>query len=248
MTREILVLADDPALAWEAAARVAAAGRAAVQERGRFTLVLSGGATPLELFKLLALGEWQVRVPWERAAIFWADERCVPPDHPDSNYGMARAALLDRLALPPEQVHRWHGEDPDPVAEAARYADELRADVDTAPSGMPRFDLILLGMGPDGHTASLFPRSPALGVTAAPTAANYVAALGAHRLTLTLPALNAARAVIFLVAGAEKAATLARVLEGPSASEELPAQAVRPREGTLTWLLDAAAAAGLSRS
>lgn len=239
------MLADGASLAWEAAARVAAAGRAAVQARGRFTLALSGGSTPLELFRLLALSEWLVRAPWQQTAIFWADERCVPPDHPDSNYGAARAALLERLPLAPEQVHRWHGESPDPAAEASRYARELRSRIETGPDGMPRLDLILLGMGADGHTASLFPHSPALRITTEPAAAN-ADAHGARRLTLTLPALNAARAVLFLVAGADKAETLARVLEGPPRPEDLPAQAVRPHDGTLSWLVDAAAASRLS--
>lgn len=245
MTRELVVLPDADAVAWEAAARLTTAARQAVQARGCFTLALSGGATPLRLFSLLSMGEWLVRLPWEQAHIFWADERCVPPDHPQSNYGAARAALLTRLPTPTEQIHRWHGEAPDPEAEARRYADVLRRHSDRAANGMPRLDLILLGMGADGHTASLFPRTAALRVTDAPTAANHVPRLGATRLTLTFPALNAARAVLFLVTGVEKAQTLARVLEGPSQPEDLPAQGVRPSDGTLTWLVDAAAAAEL---
>ncbi len=231
MTHEVQVLPDAQAVAWEAAARLAAAARQAVQARGRFTLALSGGSTPLKLFALLGMGEWLVRVPWEQAHIFWADERCVPPDHPESNYGAARAALLSRL--------------PTPEADAHRYAHVLRRHSDLAADGMPRLDLVLLGMGADGHTASLFPRTAALRVTDAPTAANHVPQLKATRLTLTFPALNAARAVLFLVTGAEKAAALARVLAGPQEPEELPAQGVRPRDGTLAWLVDAAAAAEL---
>jgi 6-phosphogluconolactonase len=245
MTREVRVLPDANAVAWEAAARLTAAARRAVQARGRFTLALSGGATPLRLFALLGMGEWLVRAPWEQTHIFWADERCVPPDHPDSNYGAARAALLLRLPTPAEQIHRWYGEAPDPEAEARRYADVLRRHSDRAADGMPRLDYILLGMGTDGHTASLFPHTAALRVADAPTAANYVPQLAATRLTLTFPALNAARAVLFLVTGAEKAHTLARVLEGPAQPDELPAQGVQPRDGTLTWLVDAAAAAQL---
>lgn len=245
MTRELIVLPDADAVAWEAAARLTTAARQAVQARGRFTLALSGGATPLRLYSLLGMGEWLVRAPWEQAHIFWADERCVPPDHPESNYGAARAALLVRLPTPVEQIHRWYGEASDPQAEARRYADVLRRHSDRAANGMPRLDLILLGMGVDGHTASLFPHTAALRVTDAPTAANHVPQLGATRLTLTFPALNAARAVLFLVTGAEKARTLARVLEGPLQPEDLPAQGVRPSDGTLTWLVDAAAATEL---
>lgn len=246
MKPEVVVLHNADAVAWEAAARIAAAGQAAVQARGRFTLVVSGGETPLRLFRLLAMSEWLVRLPWEQTHLFWADERCVPPDHPDSNYGAFRAALLGRLPTPPEQIHRWHGEAPDPQAEAIRYAAVLRAHTDIAPNEMPCLDLILLGMGADGHTASLFPHSPALAALSTPTAANQGPPPNTRRLTLTLPALNAARAVLFLVTGEVKAATLARVLEGPPALDDLPAQAVRPTNGTLTWLVDAAAAVGLT--
>jgi 6-phosphogluconolactonase len=244
----VTTVPDADALAWEAASQVAAAARAAVQARGRFTLAISGGHTPLALFRLLALGEWVARVPWEQTELFWADERCVPPDSPDSNYGAVRALLLDRIPLPPDQVHRWQGEAPDPAAEAAHYAAVLRARVPELRDGMPRLDLILLGMGPDGHTASLFPRSPALAVTDRPTAVNPPGLPPlVERLTLTYPALNAARAVTFLVEGSDKAATLARVLAGPHTPADLPAQGVRPADGTLTWLVDAAAAAALRR-
>jgi 6-phosphogluconolactonase len=245
MNPEVRVLPDAHAVAWEAAARLSTAARQAVQARGRFTLALSGGATPRALFALLGMGEWVVRVPWEQAHIFWADERCVPPDHPDSNYGAARASLLVRLPTPAEQIHRWHGEAPDPAAEARRYAEVLRRHAEPTAEGMPRLDFILLGMGPDGHTASLFPHTPALRVTDAPTAANPVPQLGTTRLTLTFPALNAARVVLFLVTGGEKAHTLARVLAGPAQPDDLPAQGVRPVAGSLTWLVDAAAAAEL---
>ncbi len=247
MTSEVVVLPDVDAVMWEAASRVAAAGRAAMAERGRFTLALSGGSTPRELFRLLAMGEWMIRVPWEATHIFWADDRCVPPDDPDSNYGVARATLLSRLPTPPEQIHRWFGDAPDPTAEAARYAAELREHTDAGAGGMPRLDLILLGMGDDGHTASLFPRSPALAVEGEPTATSESSAPPTQRLTLTYPALNAARNVIFLVAGAGKAVTLARVLDGRAAADELPARGVRPNDGALTWLVDEAAAARLTR-
>lgn len=245
MRCEVRVWPDAHAVAWEAAARLSTAARQAVAARGRFTLALSGGTTPRDLFALLAMGEWVVRIPWEQTHIFWADERCVPPDHPDSNYGTARAVLLTRLPTPAEQIHRWHGEAPDPEAEARRYAAVLRRHTEHTAAGMPRLDFILLGMGADGHTASLFPHTAALCVTDAPTAANHVPQLGATRLTLTYPTLNAARVVLMLVTGSEKARTLARVLEGPWQPDALPAQGVRPVEGSLTWLVDATAAAAL---
>jgi 6-phosphogluconolactonase len=248
VTAEIVVAPDEDALAWEAAGRVAAHAAAAVRQRGRFTLALSGGSTPLRWSRLLALAEWVVRVPWGQADIFWADERCVPPDHPDSNYGAARAALLDRLPLESEHIHRWYGEASDLHGEAIRYAAELRAHCDVTAAGVPRLDMVLLGMGTDGHTASLFPRSPALAITDRPAAANHVQPLDADRLTLTYPALNAAGSVVFLVAGVGKAGTLAAVLEGPARPRDLPAQGVRPDAGSLLWLVDAAAAAGLART
>lgn len=246
MNVQVIKLADADAVAWEAASRVAAAGREAVRERGRFTLALSGGSTPRRLFGLLGMSEWLVRVPWEQAQIFWADERCVPPDSPESNYGEARALLLNRLPVAPEQIHRWRGEAADPEAEAVRYGEELMRDTDHGLGDMPRLDLILLGMGTDGHTASLFPHSPALAALTAPTAANVAPVPPTQRLTMTLPALGAARSVLFLVTGADKAATLARVLEGPPAFEDLPAQAVQLVDGSLAWLVDAAAAARLT--
>ncbi|MBI2761900.1 MAG: 6-phosphogluconolactonase [Chloroflexi bacterium] len=239
---------DADALAWAAAARLTAAATDAVRQRGRFTIALSGGSTPLKLFRVLALGEWAVRLPWPYTHVFWADERCVPPDHEDSNFGAARRALLTRVPLPEEQIHRWHGEHPKPTAEAARYAEVLHEHVETLVDGNPRFDLVLLGMGADGHTASLFPHSPALGISTQPTAANYIDRLASHRLTLTYPAINAARQILFLVAGSDKAETLRRVLEGPPDPEELPSRAVVPVDGTLIWLIDEAAAAELNRS
>lgn len=210
---------------------------AAIAARGRFDWVLSGGSTPRQLYALLATPAYAARIDFRRVHFFWGDERCVPPDHADSNYRMAREALLDRIGAPEENVHRLEGE-LEPSAAAERYARVLDAQVgrrDTA--GAPIFDSILLGMGPDGHTASLFPGTPAVTEAARWVVANPVQALGVTRLTLTLPVLNAASHVLFLVVGADKAARLHDVLSGPP-SPARPAGLVRPRAGALEWLVD----------
>ena len=237
-------MARDPAaLARLAASEVAARAEAAVASRGRFTVALAGGTTPARLHALLAdPGEpFRARIAWERTQVFFGDERHVGPDHPDSNYGAARATLLGRVPLPPGAVHRVRGEVPDAAAAAGEYERELRQVLAPEPGAPPRLDVILLGMGGDGHTASLFPGSEALDERVRLVVAPWVARLGAHRITLTLPVLDAARTVLFLVAGPEKAPRLAEVLEGPAS--ELPAARVRPRDGELLWLLDEAAAA-----
>lgn len=225
---------DPDAVARAAAGLVAEAAANAVAERGRFTLVLSGGSTPRALYSLLA----HRPISWERVHVFWGDERCVPPEHPDSNYRMARESLLDRVPIPAGNVHRLEGENPDPAAAAARYAEEIRRFFAPEP---PRFDLVLLGLGPDAHTASLFPGSAALespGWVAAP----WVEKLASYRLTLTPVLLNRAAQVVFLVAGRDKAAAVEAVLRGDESPREIPARAIRPEEGRAVWLLDAAAA------
>ena len=202
-------------------------------------VALAGGSTPRAAYALLAAEE----VDWSRVHVFWGDERCVPPDHPDSNYRLAREALLDHVSLPAGNVHRMRGE-MEPEAAAQAYAAELRAFFGTQ---WPSFDLVLLGMGNDGHIASLFPGSAALRETARPVVAVTAEYQDrpAHRVTLTLPAINAARQVLFLVTGAAKAETLWAVLEGPA--ERFPAQLIRPTSGQLTWLVDTAAASRLKR-
>ncbi len=241
----VVLLEDADALAWEAATRVATAARAAVRERGRFALAISGGSTPLRLFRLLALAEWQVRLPWAQTSLFWVDERCVPSEHPDSNFGAATGALIGRLTPPPAAVHRWLGEGSDPVAEAARYARLLARHLPLNAEGVPVLDLVLLGLGPDGHTASLFPHTAALAVVDQPTAASYVPQLNAWRLTLTYPAIRSARESLMLVSGADKAVALRRVLRGAIDVQSLPAQALLGNETPPVWLVDRAAAAEL---
>ncbi len=229
------------------------AARAAVAERGVFTIALSGGATPQRLFEMLASPVVSGEVPWEDFQVFWGDERHVPPDHPDSNYRMAKEALLDRVPIPAQNTHRIPAELPNPSAVAAAYEDELKHAFDLedgAPSNlhaaMPRFDLILLGIGEDGHTASLFPHSPALAERTRLVVANPVEKLGTTRITLTLPVINNAERVWFLVTGGSKAKILHDVIEGPYTPDDLPSQYVNPTDGELLFLLDSTAAVDLS--
>ena len=205
----------------------------AIAQRQRFLTALSGGRTPRLLYELLATDAFVGRIDWSRVEVLFTDERCVPPDHPDSNYGMAAAALLDRVPIPPTNVHRIRGELP-PTDAAVQYREELRRVLGV--NG--RFDLMLLGMGTDGHTASLFPASGALEEGDKEVVATYVEALQAWRITLTLPVINVSRHVAFLVGGSEKAAALSRVLSG----EPLPAGRVKPEAGALTWFVSRDAA------
>jgi 6-phosphogluconolactonase len=249
----VTVLDNRNALMRAAADEVVGQAASALGRRGRFDWALAGGKTPEELYRLLASRDYVSRVDWSRVHFYWGDERCVPPEHPDSNYRMARASLLDAIRPPAENVHRMPGE-LEPTLAAERYEAELRrcfasreASSELPPSvqAFPAFDLILLGMGPDGHTASLFPGTPALAETRRWVAANPVEAHGTTRLTLTLPVLNAAARVLFLVAGADKAERLEEVLSGTSAAS-LPAQQVRPRGAEPLWFVDAAAGRLLS--
>jgi 6-phosphogluconolactonase len=224
----------------------------AIRASGRFVVALSGGSTPKSLYALLATARYASRVDWPCVHVCWGDERCVPLGDPASNYRMAREALLDHVRVPEENVHRIHGED-EPAAAAAAYERDLR-DFFRNPEGPPRptagarFDLVLLGMGDDGHTASLFPGMTALRETRRWVVAERVTAVSMWRVTLTPVVINAAAEVTFLVSGGEKAVMLRRVLEGPYEPDELPAQVVSPGDGRLRWLVDAAAAADLERS
>jgi len=250
MTPTVRVLPDVRAVQRAAAEEFAARIEAAVGARGVAFLALSGGSTPRGFHTLLAdpAESFRARVPWTRLHVFWGDERPVPPDHPDSNYRMAHDTLLGHVPIPPAHVHRVAGEDPDHTRAAERYARELRevfAPHGRLEGGWPRFDLVLLGMGTDGHTASLFPGTDAVHETTRLAVAAWVAKLGSHRITLTPPALNRADTVLFLVTGSDKAETLAAVLEGPSQPDVYPSQVIRPATGPLIWLVDRAAAARL---
>lgn len=239
---EVVVVPEAEALAREAAERFVQMAREAVKARGRFSVALAGGSTPGGAYRLLAEAPYRTRVPWEQVHIFWGDERLVPPDDPESNYGLAQQAFIGLVPIPAENVHRVRGE-LKPEAAARAYELELE---DYFCGPLPRLDLVILGLGSDGHTASLFPGSPLLEETSETVAvarANYQGR-PAWRVTLTLPAINAARHVLFLAGGAEKAGIVAAVLGEGGGS--LPAQRVCPVAGQVTWLLDRAAAAGLA--
>ncbi|HEX9442727.1 MAG TPA: 6-phosphogluconolactonase [Candidatus Binatia bacterium] len=240
---EKIVCRDLADLSRRAAAEFVRVTRGAAARSGRSAVALSGGSTPKALYALLAGPEFSPQIPWSEVHFFWGDERAVPPDHPDSNYRMAYETLLSKAPVPPENIHRIEAERP-PEAAAAAYEQTIREFFRLAATDWPRFDLILLGLGDDGHTASLFPDNPALSEERRLAVATYVEKLGAHRITLTLPVLNHAANVFFLAAGKSKAAVLADVLR-PGPGERLPAGRVDPADGRLVWFMDQAAAAFL---
>jgi 6-phosphogluconolactonase len=241
---EYNVTADAAALAARAAEQFTQAAEKAAAERGRARIAISGGSTPKATFELLAdaAQPWRGRMPWEKLEIFWVDERCVAPDQPDSNYRMTKEALLDKVPLKPEQVHRMEGE-LDPQVGAARYESMLRDAFRLEGAESPRFDLVALGMGPDGHTASLFPHTEALNEMTRLVVANHVAQKDVWRITLTWPVINHASSVFFLIGGADKAELVQQVFMGKSDPERLPSQLIWPSSGILTLILDEAAAA-----
>src|SRR5512137_2161585 len=242
-----VAICETPAdVARAGAARVTTWLAAAVSARKRATLALAGGRTPEALYRLLAETPNRETIDWGRVKIFWGDERCVPPDHPDSNYRMVREALLARVPVPEANIHRMRGETADPGAAAREYEEVLRRACRVEADTLPRFDVCLLGLGSDGHTASLFPGLPAIRETQRWVAAARVEKLDTWRLTLTPAVLNNERHVLFLVTGKEKAETLRGVLEGPMDADRLPAQIVRPAPGRVEWLLDCDAAGRLS--
>ncbi len=237
---EIRIFEGLEPLSWAAATRLEEQARVKAIEKKPLSVALSGGSTPKLLFELLASPGFQGRVRWSNLQLFQVDERCVPPDDAESNYRMIRQALLESVPLPAGNFHRMAAERPDREQAAREYAEELGRVLRTSPGEWPRLDLVILGMGPDGHTASLFPGSPALDERTAWVTPNFAARLNSHRLTLTLPVLNAAAQVFFLVAGADKAETLRQVLEGPAG--QFPAQLIQPASGRLTWFVDESAA------
>jgi len=237
-------------LAWAAALKFASLAEQTVKERGRFSVLLSGGSTPKAMFSVLAEKPFADALPWQSIYFFWGDERCVPPDHTDSNYRMANEALLGKVAVPRENIFRVPAEDEDHDRAAANYSQTIRQFFNpvanaSGTDSLPRFDLVFLGMGADGHTASLFPGTTALQVEDRIAVANYVEKFQTFRITLTAAAINHAEQVVFLIAGADKAATLKDVLEGERQPQKYPSQLIQPVNGELLWMLDEAAAAEL---
>ena len=219
----------------------------AIDEKGEAHIAISGGSTPRALFRLLATPGWRKRIPWPRLHLWWVDERCVPPDDPNSNYGVAFHLLLQHLRV--SNVHRIHGETPDPARAASAYEAEITRRFGLGLFDWPHFDLVMLGMGSDGHTASLFPGSSALEESKALVTVGEAPVFPHRRITLTLPVLDHAGFALFLVAGAGKGPALSQVFSSSPPRPLLPAARVRPTAGRLLWLLDeaAATAAGLTQ-
>ncbi len=227
---DIRILNTPQELFQAAAAEFIALASTAIRDHEKFSVALSGGSTPKSLYSVLA----RSALPWDKIFFFWSDERHVPPDHPDSNYRMAKEALLSKVPVPPENIFRVRAEEKNANVVAKDYEEALRSFFGLRPGEFPRFDLILLGLGPDGHTASLFL-----------VVANWVEKFKANRITFTYPVLNNAACVIFLVSGADKADMVRTVLEDGRA--DLPSQRVHPVNGRLLWLLDKGAASKLSK-
>lgn len=243
MPYELEVVANAEALYGLAAERFVRYAQTAAKLRGRFTVALSGGSTPSGMYALLANDQAMCEgVPWDKSYFFWGDERHVAPDHADSNYRMARTQLLNRVPVPEANVQRILGEQCDAELSAQQYERTLQAFFKLSAGQLPRFDLVLLGLGDDGHTASLFPETAALHEDQRLVAANWVGKLHVHRITLTVPVLNNAACVMLLVSGEAKAIALREVLEGMAQPELIPAQLICPRDGAQVWLVDRAAA------
>ena len=242
MNREVRFLPDPVALCRAAAVEFVRAAVSAVQAKGSFNVALSGGSTPTALYSILA-DDPALRsgVPWKQIHFFWGDERHVPPDDPQSNFRTANEKMLSKVPVDASQVSRIKAELQDAAQAASEYEQTLVEHFQTGAGETPVFDLILLGLGPDGHTASLFPFTQALLESRRLVVANWVEKLGAQRITMTVPILNNAAFVMFLAQGLDKAAVVGAVLEGPFQPDTLPAQMIQPGSGRLLWLMDEAA-------
>ncbi len=240
------VWSEPEAVAQAAAHLFVEAAAQAAEVRGVARIAISGGSTPKRMFALLAdpAQPFRAQVPWDKLKLYWVDERCVPPTDAESNYRMTREAMLDHVPLPPANIFRMEGE-LDPEEAANRYETFLRNSMRLEGAELPTFDLVLLGMGDDGHTASLFPRTGAINELGRLVVANHVAQKDTWRITLTWPVINQGREVAFLIEGTAKATVLAEVLLGPRDPARLPSQLIRPANGKLSFLLDEAAAAKL---
>jgi 6-phosphogluconolactonase len=243
---DVRIYPDAQSLACAASDAFVGSARNAISARGRFMVALAGGSTPRAIYSILGNDPQHEAgtLQWHQVHLFFGDERPVPPDHPDSNFRMANDAMLSKLPIPAPNVHRIHAE-LGAARAADEYQEELRAVMNAGAGGSPRLDLILLGMGPDGHTASLFPGSPGLNERTRLVCANWIEKLDGFRITLTYPALNAASEVLFIVSGDEKSEMLRKVLRHEPTATTYPAQLVRPTNGKLVWLVDEAAAARL---
>lgn len=235
-TAQIIRVADALELARKAADTFQQMAQKYIAQQGRFTVALSGGSTPKAMFNLLANEPYRSAIHWSQIYLFWGDERCVPPDHADSNYRMTNEVLLSHVPIPAQNVFRMRGEI-EPALAAREYASQLQQFFQT--NSTPRFDLVFLGMGADGHTASLFPGTTALQAGADVIAVeNYVEKFKTYRITLTAATINNAATIVFLVAGADKAAPLKEVLQGAHQPELYPSQLIHPHSGTLIWMVD----------
>ena len=243
--RSICVVADVDRLSHEAAEAFIRIVHRRARAGHAVSVALAGGSTPRRLYELLATEPYRSRIPWRSLHIFWGDERCVPPHHPASNFRMAREALLSRVPIPAANIHRVPTEYVDPSSVAAWYERTIRARVHARGNAWPVFDLIVLGLGEDGHTASLFPRSPALHNRRHLVLATHGGHPNVPRITLSIPVLNHARQVLWLVNGLSKASIVRTVLAGPSRPQDIPAQHIHPVHGAALWLLDRAAASQL---
>lgn len=247
MEREIRILPDGAAIARRAAQEFVQAAAAAVRAKGSFNVSLAGGSTPKALYSLLVNDPTlRSQVPWDKIHLFFGDERHVPPDHPDSNFRMATEAMISKSPLKPDQVTRIKGEYPDADQAAFEYERALREYFKLKNGEYPRFDLLLAGMGNEGHTLSLFPGTKALHADGRIVVSNWIGKLCTERITLTSPAASNAAEIIFMATGTDKACALKAVLEGPFEPEQLPAQLLQPKKGKLLWLVDAAAGAMLA--
>jgi 6-phosphogluconolactonase len=244
---DVRILTNIDAIAKRAAQDFLQSATQAVSEKGSFTVALSGGSTPKALYSLLATdAALRPQLPWDKMYMYFGDERSVGPDHPDSNFRMATETMLSKVPIKPEQVFRIKGEYKDTEKAAQEYEQVLRTSFKIAEGQFPRFDLVFLGIGNEGHTASLFPGTKALHETKRLAVRNWVGKLYTNRITLTAPAINNAARVIFMVTGADKTLALKGVLEGPYEPDQLPAQLIQPPNGKLVWLVDTVAGGMLS--
>jgi 6-phosphogluconolactonase len=247
VNREVQAFPDAAAIAHRAAEKIIEASTAAVKERGVFTISLAGGSTPKTLYNLLATDPtFKSQMPWDKTQFFFGDERHVPPDDAESNFRMAHEAMLSKVSLKPEQVVRIKGEYENTEKAANEYEQALRSWSKLSGADLPRFDVLLLGMGDEGHTLSLFPGTKALHDNGRWVMSNWIGKLFTERITITAPVANNSRLVIFMVTKADKALALKGVLEGPYEPEQLPSQLIQPKNGNLLWLMDTAAASKLS--